>query len=72
MGGKAGVIFAGGFRETGPEGGRLQQELVGSADAAGMKLIGPNCIGVVNTQARLNATFASSAWPGSRRGTSRW
>ncbi|MBN2026410.1 MAG: CoA-binding protein [Actinobacteria bacterium] len=59
MGGKAGVIFAGGFRETGPEGKRLQEELIAIADAGGMKLIGPNCIGIVNMQARLNATFAS-------------
>jgi acyl-CoA synthetase (NDP forming) len=63
MGGKAGVIFAGGFRETGPEGKRLQEELIAIADAGGMKLIGPNCIGIVNKQARLNATFASPlAW----------
>ncbi len=59
MGGKAGVIFAGGFRETGPEGRRLQQELIDAANAGGMKLIGPNCIGVVNMHAGLNATFAS-------------
>ena len=63
MGGKAGVIFAGGFRETGPEGKRLQEELIRIADAGGMRLIGPNCIGIVNKQARLNATFASAlAW----------
>ncbi|MDD5666164.1 MAG: CoA-binding protein [Actinomycetota bacterium] len=63
MGGNAGVIFAGGFRETGTEGGLLQEELIGIANAGGMKLIGPNCIGVVNKQARLNATFASPlAW----------
>ncbi len=63
MGGRAGVIFAGGFRETGPEGRRLQEELIGIANAGGMILIGPNCIGVVNKQAKLNATFASPlAW----------
>ena len=63
MGGRAGVIFAGGFRETGPEGRRLQEELVSIAEAGGMKLIGPNCIGIVNKQAKLNATFASPlAW----------
>jgi acyl-CoA synthetase (NDP forming) len=63
MGGKAGVIFAGGFRETGLEGTRLQEELVGIADSGGMKLIGPNCIGIVNKHAALNATFASPlAW----------
>lgn len=62
-GGGAGVIFAGGFREAGPEGVRLQEELTRTADAGGMKLIGPNCIGVLNKKARLNATFASPlAW----------
>lgn len=58
-GGRAGVIFAGGFRETGPEGAARQRELVRAADSGGMKLIGPNCIGVLNTRARLNATFAA-------------
>jgi acetate---CoA ligase (ADP-forming) len=63
MGGKAGVIFAGGFRETGPEGRLLQEELIDAANAGGMKLIGPNCIGIINKRARLNATFASPlAW----------
>lgn len=63
MAGKAGVIFAGGFRETGAEGLALQEELIRIADAGGMKLIGPNCIGIVNKHARLNATFASPlAW----------
>lgn len=63
MGGKAGVIFAGGFRETGSEGRDLQRELVDIAEEGGMKLIGPNCIGVVNKQGKLNATFASPlAW----------
>ncbi len=56
-GGRAGVIFAGGFRETGPEGTMRQSELV--AAAGRMKLVGPNCIGVLNTHARLNATFAA-------------
>ncbi len=63
MGARAGVIFAGGFRETGPEGLRLQEELVSIAEGGGMKIIGPNCIGIVNKHARLNATFASPlAW----------
>lgn len=62
-GGRAGVIFAGGFRETGPEGVTLQEELVRIADSGGMPLIGPNCIGLVNINANLNATFASPlAW----------
>ncbi len=62
-GGRAGVIFAGGFRETGEEGRRLQEELVRIADSGGMKLIGPNCIGVLNAKDGVNATFASPlAW----------
>ncbi|MDY6793832.1 MAG: CoA-binding protein [Actinomycetota bacterium] len=62
-GGRAGVIFAGGFRETGPDGVTLQEELVSIADKGGMKLIGPNCIGIANTHNKLNATFASGmAW----------
>jgi acyl-CoA synthetase (NDP forming) len=62
-GGRAGVIFAGGFRETGPEGVTLQEELIRIADSGGMPLIGPNCIGLVNVNANLNATFASPlAW----------
>jgi acyl-CoA synthetase (NDP forming) len=58
-GGRAGVIFAGGFRESGPDGVRRQTELVEAAAQGPMKLIGPNCIGVLNTRAHLNATFAS-------------
>ncbi len=57
-GGRAGVIFAGGFREVGPDGVKLQRALVEAAGRGGMKLIGPNCIGVVNTHVGLNATFA--------------
>ncbi len=57
-GGRAGVVFAGGFREAGPGGVKLQEALIEAAARGDMKIIGPNCIGVVNTHARLNATFA--------------
>jgi acyl-CoA synthetase (NDP forming) len=57
-GARAGVIFAGGFREMGAEGERLQRELARRADEAGMKVVGPNCIGVLNPSGKLNATFA--------------
>ncbi len=56
---RAGVIFAGGFREVGKEGVMLQEEMVRIANAAGIKLIGPNCIGFFNTHGPINATFAS-------------
>ncbi len=56
---RAGVIFAGGFREVGQEGMMLQEKIIRVANAAGIKLIGPNCIGFFNTHGPINATFAS-------------
>jgi acyl-CoA synthetase (NDP forming) len=54
------VIISDGFAELGDQGKMLQRELLATARAAGMRLIGPNCLGVVNTHPaiRLNATFA--------------
>ncbi len=57
-GAKGAVIFAGGFREVGDEGVALQKEVKETADRLGIKIIGPNCIGTVNTHHGLNATFA--------------
>jgi acetate---CoA ligase (ADP-forming) len=50
---KAGVIFADGFAEGGEEGKRLQQQLTEAARAAGIKLLGPNCMGFVSLRAKL-------------------
>ena len=52
------IIVAGGFAETGPEGKRLQEDLLKIARQAGVRLIGPNTIGIINTQSRLNASFS--------------
>lgn len=57
-GAKGVVIFAGGFREVGDEGVALQREVKETADGLGIKIIGPNCVGTVNTRHGLNATFA--------------
>jgi acetyl coenzyme A synthetase (ADP forming)-like protein len=53
------VVISAGFAETGPEGAERQRELLAVCRAAGMRLIGPNCLGIVNTDAevRLDATF---------------
>ncbi len=53
------VVISAGFAETGSAGAALQADLVRVAHRHGMRLVGPNCIGVVNTAAdvRLNATF---------------
>jgi predicted CoA-binding protein/GNAT superfamily N-acetyltransferase len=62
------VVISAGFAETGPEGRSRQSELVHVCRAAGMRLIGPNCMGVLNTDAevRLNATFAPGPPPRGR------
>jgi acetyl coenzyme A synthetase (ADP forming)-like protein len=54
------VVISAGFAEVGPDGRRLQSELLGVCREAGMRLIGPNCMGLLNTApgVRLNATFA--------------
>ncbi|QXG76583.1 GNAT family N-acetyltransferase [Modestobacter sp. L9-4] len=54
------VVISGGFGETGPEGLAAERALVASARASGMRVVGPNCLGVVNTdpEVHLNASLA--------------
>lgn len=60
------VIISAGFRETGVEGIALEQQVLGIARRSEMRLIGPNCLGVMCPPTGLNATFAPSvARPGS-------
>mgnify|MGYP005848474725 CR=1 FL=1 len=54
------VIISAGFRETGPEGMQRERELVRIAQKYGMRLIGPNCLGIIDTFAPLNASFAAT------------
>jgi acetyltransferase len=62
----AALILSAGFKETGPEGARLEQEVLEIARAARMRVIGPNCLGVMRPPSGLNATFAGAmARPGS-------
>ncbi|WP_211177604.1 acetate--CoA ligase family protein [Pseudonocardia acidicola] len=55
------VVFASGFAETGPDGAALQQRLVETGRQAGVRVLGPNCQGIVYTPARLFATFSAAA-----------
>jgi acetyl coenzyme A synthetase (ADP forming)-like protein len=59
------VVISAGFGEVGEEGLALQHELVEICREAGIRLIGPNCLGVLNTQdgVSLNATFAPGMPP---------
>jgi acetyl coenzyme A synthetase (ADP forming)-like protein len=54
------VVISAGFGEAGPKGVVLQNELVEICRSAGMRLVGPNCMGVINTApgVNLDATFA--------------
>lgn len=55
------VVFSSGFAETGEAGRALEQELVAAARAAGVRLCGPNCLGVINAFDRVIATFGQFA-----------
>jgi len=54
------VVVSGGFRELGEEGARLQAQVVTIAHRYGMRVMGPNGIGVIDTVIPLNTTFVSS------------
>ncbi len=59
------VIISAGFRESGGPGAQLEQEILVEARRTGMRLIGPNCLGVMCPITGLNATFAHTiAHPG--------
>lgn len=52
-------VFTAGFAEAGAEGAELQQRLVAIARASGMRLIGPNALGLINPAIGLFATFST-------------
>lgn len=58
------IIFASGFAETGEAGRARQDELAAAAVESGVRVIGPNCQGVVNVANNLVATFSAAAEPG--------
>ncbi|MGZ8743260.1 MAG: bifunctional acetate--CoA ligase family protein/GNAT family N-acetyltransferase [Nocardioides sp.] len=64
------VVVSSGFAETGEEGRQRQRRLVGLARSYGLRLIGPNCLGIINTSATfsLNASLAPSMPPRGRAG----
>ena len=62
------VVLSDGFGEAGEEGTARQRELVAVCRAAGMRLVGPNCLGVINTDpaVALDASFAPTLPPRGR------
>ena len=61
---KAAIVITGGFAEAGPDGEKLQEELVQTARRAGVRLIGPNCQGLNNPHAKLCASWPLLTTPG--------
>lgn len=57
-GAKAIAVVTAGFREVGQEGDALQTEITGLCAKAGVRLLGPNCLGLINTDHRMNASFS--------------
>ncbi|MCK6481286.1 MAG: bifunctional acetate--CoA ligase family protein/GNAT family N-acetyltransferase [Planctomycetaceae bacterium] len=59
------VIISAGFKEIGEEGARLEREILAMAQRGRMRIVGPNCLGVMSPVTGLNATFAAGmARPG--------
>lgn len=66
LGVQGAIIISAGFKEIGPEGVELERQVLEHARRGNMRIIGPNCLGVMNPISGLNATFASTiARPGS-------
>jgi acetyltransferase len=62
-GAKTVVVITAGFKEVGPQGAAAERELVELCRAHQVRLMGPNCLGVLNTHHAMNATFARSMPP---------
>ena len=62
--GRAGVknviVISAGFKESGVEGAKLEQECGAIAKKYSMRMLGPNCLGLIDTTSNLNASFAAS------------
>jgi len=57
IGAKSVIIVTAGFKEVGPEGRALEEQVIQIARQAGIRVIGPNCLGVIAPANKLNASF---------------
>lgn len=60
---KALIIASGGFRETGPSGAKLEEQCLDIARNYGVRLLGPNSIGIIDTHSPIDTTFLSPPGP---------
>lgn len=52
------ITISAGFKETGSVGARIEREMIRRARELNIRILGPNCLGLIDTSSRLNATFA--------------
>lgn len=57
------IIISAGFREEGIEGRRMEAQLEEIVSRSGMRVVGPNCFGIMDSRSKMNATF-THLWPG--------
>ena len=55
----AAIVITAGFKESGLEGAKLENGLVKKAKEVGVRFIGPNCLGMIDTHSKVNASFAA-------------
>ncbi|MDD5723968.1 MAG: acetate--CoA ligase family protein [Syntrophales bacterium] len=61
IGTRRAIVITAGFREIGAEGKKLEEEVVNVAKKYGIRFVGPNCIGTINTRTLINTTVAPHA-----------
>lgn len=55
---KAAIVISAGFKEVGKEGARLEVEMIKKAREYGIRILGPNCLGMIDTSCPLDASFS--------------
>jgi acetyltransferase len=58
------IVASGGFKEVGPEGAALERDLAAVARGLGMRVLGPNCVGLLDTHLPIDTTFLPPPGPG--------
>ncbi|MCB2182786.1 MAG: acetate--CoA ligase family protein [Desulfobulbaceae bacterium] len=52
------ILISSGFKEAGEEGFAIEEKITSLCKSRGVRLLGPNCLGVINTEGKINASFA--------------
>ena len=52
------IVISAGFKEAGKDGAAIEREVLETAHANNIRVLGPNCLGLINTGSRLNASFS--------------